>query len=403
MKTTDVTRFAFIALNGARKRTLLMLLAMATGVASVLVLTSLGEAARRYVIGEFASLGTNLVIVIPGRSETAGAGAVHMLVGETPRDLTLSDAIALQRGSAIGLIAPVNVGSASVSWRGLEREVPILGSTAEMLAIRHWEMGQGQFLPAGDIDRANPVCVLGGKVKTELFGHHSALGEWVRIGDRRFRVIGVMASEGHTIGVNVEDVVIIPVASAQQLFNTSTLFRILVESRSRDGVPQAIEQVTNIIRDRHQGEEDVTVITQDAVLATFDKILQTLTLSVAGIAAISLIVAGILIMNVMLVSVSQRTSEIGLLKALGTPGRQIIILFLTEAGLLSAMGALLGVVIGEIGSQLIGYFYPVLPVGAPWWAFVAAIGVALITGILFALLPARRAAQLDPVQALARR
>ena len=402
MKTSDVTRFAFIALNGARKRTLLMLLAMATGVASVLVLTSLGEAARRYVIGEFASLGTNLVIVIPGRSETAGGG-LNMLIGETPRDLTLHDAMALQRGSAVGLIAPVNVGSASVSWRGLEREVPILGSTAEMLPIRHWEMSQGQFLPTGDIDRANPVCVLGGKVKTELFGNNSALGEWVRIGDRRFRVIGVMASEGHTIGVNVEDVVIIPVASAQQLFNTSTLFRILVESKSRDGMPKTIEQVTNIIRERHQGEEDVTVITQDAVLATFDKILQTLTLSVAGIAAISLVVAGILIMNVMLVSVSQRTSEIGLLKALGTPDRLIVTLFLAEAGLLSAMGALVGVVIGEIGSQVIGYFYPVLPVGAPWWAFVAAIGVALITGLLFSLLPARRAAQLDPVEALARR
>ena len=402
MNTTDVTHFAFTALNGARKRTLLMLLAMATGVASVLILTSLGEAARRYVIGEFASLGTNLIIVMPGRSETAGGG-LNMLIGETPRDLTLNDAIALQRGSSIGLIAPVNVGSASVSWSGLEREVPVLGSTAEMLTIRHWEMGQGQFLPPGDIDRANPVCVLGGKLKTELFGNNSALGEWVRIGDRRFRVIGVMASEGHTIGVNVEDIVIIPVASAQQLFNTSSLFRILVESKSRDSVPQAINQVTRIIKDRHQGEEDVTVITQDAVLATFDKILQTLTLSVAGIAAISLVVAGILIMNVMLVSVSQRTSEIGLLKALGTPSRQIIILFLAEAGLLSTMGALLGVIIGETGSLLIGYFYPVLPVGAPWWAFVAAVGVALLTGMVFALLPAKRAAQLDPVMALARR
>jgi putative ABC transport system permease protein len=403
MKNVDVTRFAFTALAGARKRTFLMLLAMATGIASVLILTSLGEAARRYVIGEFASLGTNLIIVIPGRSETAGGGVVHMLVGETPRDLTLSDAMALQRGSAIQRIAPVNVGSASVSWQGLEREVPILGSSAEMLTVRHWEMAQGQFLPTGDIDRANPVCVLGGKVKTELFGNNSALGEWVRIGDRRFRVIGIMASEGHTIGVNVEDVVIIPVASAQQLFNTSSLFRILVEAKSREIVPQAIEQTTRIIRDRHQGEEDVTVITQDAVLATFDKILQTLTLSVAGIAAISLIVAGILIMNVMLISVSQRTSEIGLLKALGTPNRQIVFLFLAEAGLLSTAGAVLGVIMGEIGSQLIGYFYPVLPVGAPWWAFVAAIGVALITGLLFSILPARRAAQLDPVEALAHR
>jgi putative ABC transport system permease protein len=402
MNNTDVTRFAFTALNGARKRTLLMLLAMATGVASVLLLTSLGEAARRYVIGEFASLGTNLVIVLPGKSETSG-GAAQMMMGDTPRELTLNDAMALTRSSDVRRIAPLNVGSASVSWSGLEREVPILGTSSEMIAIRHWEMARGQFLPAGDIDRANPVCVLGTKLKNELFGIQSALGEWVRIGDRRFRVIGVMASEGQSIGVSVEDVVIIPVASAQQLFNTSSLFRIFIEAKSRDVVPNVIDQTIRIIRDRHQGEEDVTVITQDAVMATFDKILQTLTVSVAGIAAISLIVAGILIMNVMLISVSQRTSEIGLLKALGTPDRQIVILFLAEAGLLSTMGAALGIIIGETGSRLIGYFYPLLSMGAPWWAFVAAVGVALITGMLFSLLPARRAAQLDPVQALARR
>lgn len=402
MRNVDVTRFAFTALAGARKRTLLMLLAMATGIASVLILTSLGEAARRYVVGEFASLGTNLVIVIPGRSETAGAGT-SMLVAETPRDLTLGDAMALKRISAVRRIAPLNIGSASVSWKGLEREVPVFGTSAEMLPIRHWEIAQGKFLPPGDLDRANPVCVIGGKVKDELFGFHSALGEWVRIGDRRFRVIGVIASEGESIGISVEDTVLIPVASAQQLFNTSSLFRILIEAKTRDAIPNIIKQTTHIISDRHQGERDVTVITQDAVLATFDKILQTLTLSVAGIAAISLIVAGILIMNVMLISVSQRTSEIGLLKALGTPNRQIVFLFLTEAGLLSTAGAVLGVFMGEIGSQLIGYFYPVLPVGAPWWAFVAAIAVALITGLLFSILPARRAAQLDPVEALARR
>jgi putative ABC transport system permease protein len=402
MKISDITRFAFSALHGARTRTALMLLAMAIGVASVLVLTSLGEAARRYVVNQFASLGTNLVIVLPGRSETTGAGA-HMMVGDTPRDLTLQDALALQRGSAIRRIAPINVGSAPVSWSGLEREVPILGSSAAMLTIRHWEMGLGQFLPEGDLDRANPVCVLGGKVRKELFGSHSALGEWVRIGDRRFRVIGVMASEGHTIGVNVEDIVIVPVASAQQLFNTQSLFRILIEAKSREAMPRAIEQAKQILRDRHQGEEDVTIITQDAVLATFDKILQTLTVSVAGIAAISLVVAGILIMNVMLVAVSQRTSEIGLLKALGTSDRLIVTLFLAEAGLLSLLGALLGMIIGVAGSRFIGYLYPILTMGAPWWAFAAAIGVALGTGVLFATLPARRAAQLDPVEALARR
>jgi putative ABC transport system permease protein len=402
MKTLDATRFALDSLRGYRARTGLMLLAMAIGVAAVLVLTSLGEAARRYVLTEFASLGTNLIIVLPGRSETSGGNPAAMF-GDTTRDLTLGDMQALARSSRIRHVAPIAVGSAEVSHGGLAREVPILGSTASMLDIRHWDMAQGQFLPEGDVDRGSPVAVLGTKVKQELFGGERAVGEWVRIGDRRFRVIGILASEGRSIGVDVEEVVIIPVATAQQLFNTNTLFRILVEARDREMIPAVIAHVEQTIRERHQGEEDVTVITQDAVLATFDKILQALTFAVAGIAAISLAVAGILIMNVMLVAVSQRTTEIGLLKALGAPRRQIVGLFLMEAGLLSALGAGLGLVVGQLGSWLIGYFYPALPVGAPWWAFVAAIGVALGTGLLFSLLPARRAAQLDPVQALARR
>lgn len=402
MKTLDATRFALDSLRGYRARTGLMLLAMAIGVAAVLVLTSLGEAARRYVLTEFASLGTNLVIVLPGRSETSGGNPAAMF-GDTTRDLTLGDMQALARSSRIRHVAPIAVGSAEVSHGGLAREVPILGSTAAMLSIRHWDMAQGQFLPEGDVDRGSPVAVLGIKVKQELFAGERAVGEWVRIGDRRFRVIGVLASEGRSIGVDVEEVVIIPVATAQQLFNTNTLFRILVEARDREMIPAVISHVEQTIRERHQGEDDVTVITQDAVLATFDKILQALTFAVAGIAAISLAVAGILIMNVMLVAVSQRTTEIGLLKALGAPRRQIVGLFLMEAGLLSALGAGLGLVVGQLGSWLIGYFYPALPVGAPWWAFVAAIGVALGTGLLFSLLPARRAARLDPVQALARR
>ena len=401
MKTLDAAHFALDSLRGYRTRTGLMLLAMAIGVASVLVLTSLGEAARRYVLNEFASLGTNLVIVLPGRSESGG-GSLAMTPGTT-RDLTLGDMQALTRSSRIRYVAPIVFGSVNVSHGSLSRDVPILGSTATLLTIRHWEMEQGQFLPEGDVDRGSPVVVLGIKLKQELFGNSQAIGEWVRIGDRRFRVIGVLASEGRSIGVDVGDVAIVPAATALQLFNSNTLIRILVEARDREMLPAVVEYVQQTIRERHQGEEDVTVVTQDAVLATFDKILQALTLTVAGIAAISLAVAGILIMNVMLVAVSQRTTEIGLLKALGAPGRQIVGLFLMEAGLLSALGAGLGLLIGQLGSMAIGYFYPVMPMGAPWWAFAAAIGVALGTGLLFSLLPARRAARLDPVQALARR
>jgi len=279
----------------------------------------------------------------------------------------------------------------------------VIGSTSELLAIRHWKMAQGRFLPPGDPELAAPLCVIGSKVRKELFGPHPALGEIMSIGDRRCRIIGVMSSEGRSIGLDVEELVILPVASAQMLFNTNTLFRILVEAKSREAIPRVKTHILSTIRKRHQGEEDVTVITQDAVLATFDRIFRALTLTVAGVAGISLGVAGILTMNVMLITVSQRTAEIGLLKALGAHRRQILVLILTEAGVLSLFGALLGLAIGEIGNWIIGRIYPALPVGTPWWAVVAAMGVAIATGLTFSVLPARRAARLDPVQALSRK
>ncbi len=402
MRIRDIFSLTFGALNGYRFRTGLMLLAMAIGVASVVVLTSLGEGARRYIIDEFASLGTNLLIVLPGRSETSG-GMATMLMSDTTRDLTLDDARALQRSSHIRRLAPVNIGASPLSWREREREVPVFGSSSELIDIRHWKMAQGRFLPSLDLEQASPVCVIGAKLRTELFGNHNAIGEWVRLGDRRFRVIGILATEGRAVGIDVEEVIVIPVASAQALFNEPSLYRIIIEANDRDAIKRASEFVKKTIRDRHQGEEDITLVTQDAVLATFDKIFRSLTYTVAGIAAISLAVAGILIMNVMLVAVSQRTSEIGVLKALGASQRQIVTLFLSEAAMLSFTGACLGLLIGEGCSWLIGYFFPAITMGAPLWAVAAAVAVALITGLLFGAMPARRAARLDPVLALAHR
>ena len=398
----DVIRFSAGSLRGFPSRTVLMLVAMAIGVCAVVILTSLGEGARRYVTGEFASLGTNLIIVIPGRSETAGINPTTMM-GETPRDLTLDDARSLLRSYNVRRIAPINVGSAEVSWKGRSRDVVILGSSHELLGLRHWEIGQGRFLPQTDLDLATPVAVIGSKIRNELFGANRALGEWLRIGDRRFRVIGIMGSEGRSIGVDVQETVMIPVASAQQMFNTSSLFRILVEAKSRDAIEAVRAFVIDTLQQRHQGEKDVTVITQDAVLETFDRILGALTYAVGGIAAISLAVAGILIMNVMLVAVSQRTAEIGLLKALGASSGQILLLILTEAMMLSTLGAGAGLLLGQLGSLLVRQAFPVLPAYAPAWASAAALVVALVTGLLFSLVPARRAARLDPVLALSRR
>ncbi len=401
LRAADLSRYAAGALRGFRLRSALMVLAMAMGVTAVILLTALGEGARQYVVGQFASLGSHLLIVVPGRNETGGAG-VAMAMGATPRELTLNDALALTRHAAVRRVAPLVVGSALVAAGGLEREVPVLGSTAELLAVRHWTLAQGRFLPAGDPSLASPVCVIGAKVRRELFGARPALGQWLRVADRRCRVIGILAPEGRSIGVDVEELVIIPVASAQQLYDTGSLFRILIETRSREDMEAVKSFVRRILTERHQGEEDFTIVTQDAVLGAFDDIFRALTLSVAGIAAISLGVAGILVMNVMLIAVAQRTTEIGLLRAIGASGRMVSALFLAEAALLALTGAALGLMLGLTGSWALGRLAPALAGGTPAWALAGSVGIALATGLLFGWLPARRAARLDPILALAK-
>jgi len=402
MRAPDLLSFALGAARGNRTRTALSMLAMAIGVAAVVTLTALGDGARRYVMREFSAIGSNLVIVLPGRTETGGINP-GSFGGATPRDLTVDDARALLRAPAVRRAAPLTVGTSELSVNGRLRESMVVGSTAEFLEVRQFRMGQGQFLPAEDWSRGSPVMVLGAKLRADLFGNTNALGQFVRVGDRRFRVIGVLAATGSGLGMNTDELAVVPVSIALAMFNTNTLFRVLVEARSRDAIDAAKQQATAIIQARHEGEKDVTVITQDALLATFDRLIGTLTLAVAGIAAISLAVAGILVMNVMLVSVAQRRSEIGLLKALGASGATIRSAFLVEAALLSGLGALVGYALGLAGAAVIRALYPVFPAYPPDWAVLAGLGTAVATGLLFGVLPARRAAQLDPVTALARR
>lgn len=402
MRFGDRNRVALGALLRYPLRTAMMLLATAIGVAAVVILTGLGEAARLYVTEEFRSLGTNLLIVLPGRTETTGAGAA-MLGGASPRDLTLADARALERGAAVDRLAPVIVGEAPASAGSLERDVTVMGTTAEFRTIRNWSMAAGEFLPPGDMDRESAVCVVGSTIGRELFRGEQPVGRWLRVGDRRCRVVGVLAPQGISVMVDADQLVLVPVALAQSLFNSPALFRILVQARGRDAMPAARRFVTETLRLRHRGDEDFTIVTQDAVLKTFDGILGTLTRVLAGIAAVSLLVAGVLIMNVMLVAVSQRTEEVGLLKALGARRRQIVGLFLAEAVYLALMGALVGVAMGYATLFAIGRFYPEFTLSPPAWALAGAVVLAVACGVLFGILPARRASRLDPVAALARR
>jgi putative ABC transport system permease protein len=397
MNLRDTLTLSFATVASYRTRSLLIVLAMALGVAAVVVLTALGDGARRYVVGQFSSLGTNLVIVLPGRAETAG-GFPGAALGETPRDLTLDDARYVSQLPQVRRLAPLNVGVAELAAAGRLREVTVLGSNDQLLPIRHMKLAQGSFLARG-AERSAQI-VLGSVLAREFFPDGRAVGQRVRLGDSRFLVSGVLASQGESMGFNTDEIAIIPIDYAQELFNTESLFRILVEARSRNDIEAAKAAITHALKLRHDGEDDVTVITQDAVLATFDRILRALTLAVGGIAAISLAVAGILVMNVMLVAVAQRTSEIGLLKAIGAPAADIRRLFFAEALWLSLAGGALGFALGHAGSYFIRLAYPALPAFPPAWASVAGVATALLTGIVASLLPASRAARLDPVLAL---
>jgi len=398
MRAADTFSFSLKALTAYPTRTGLILLAMSIGVASVIILTSLGEGARQYVVGQFQMLGSHLLFVLPGRSETSGG--LPPLLGTSPRDLTIDDALALKRSHSVQYIAPVVVGAAPVSHASRNREVNVFGSSHELQKALELTLLNGQFLPDDNPRNAASICVLGEKLNQELFENKNSIGEWVRIGESRFRVIGILNKKGQSVGMDMSDAAIIPVASAQALFNVPSLFRIIVKAQSKDALNKAEQDVVNIIRQRHEGDNDITILRQDALIGTFDEILKTLTWSVAGIAAISLIVAGILIMNVMLVSVSQRKAEIGLLKALGTPTRQVMTLFLSEALLLSLAGGFLGLVLGLASTQMINYWIPDFPVQTPLWAITVALLVTIVTGLLFGSIPARQAAKLNPVLAL---
>ena len=400
MSANDLLRFAIKALLGHRLRSGLSLLGMGVGVAAVILLTALGEGARMYVSNQFANIGSNLLIIVPGKTETTGALPG---MGGVPNDLTLDDVEAIgRRLRQVRRMAPVAMATANVRRGELSRQVAIVGTTSDFLEVHNLSLGRGQFLPVGDLHRGAPLAVIGEKVAEELFPGQNPLGQVVRIDEWRMRVIGVLAPRGTQIGVDIDDIVLVPVATAMRIFNRSSLFRVLMEVRAFADLDATSNDVTALLAERH-GEEDVTILSQDLVVSTLEDTLGTLTLVLAAIASISLSVAGIGIMNVMLVSVSERTGEVGLLKALGVSRQQIVAAFLAEATLLSLTGGLLGVAFGWTGVLVVVGIYPELPTHPPSWAVGAALGVAMGVGMIFGVLPARRAARLDPISALARR
>ena len=392
----DVIAFAVGALRGHRLRTALSVAGVAVGIAAVVALTALGEGARGYVVREFMSLGSNLLIVLPGKVETTGG----VPFGGTTHDLTIDDFRELARRLPGAVrAAPIATGTETVRFGGRGRSVAVLGTTSELLEVRRLHIGSGRFLAPGDPDAGGSEVVLGVEVASELFGSLNPLGQVVRIGDWRYRVVGVLAPHGHSLGFDFDDVVLIPVGTAMRMFNRTSLFRILIEMESAEQLEEGERAILELMRDRHRAD-DVTVITQDAVVSTFSSILGVLTLALVAIASISLTVAGIGIMNVMLVAVAERRREIGLLKAVGAGTGQILAVFLTEAAVLAAVGGIVGLLGGTLAVQAFVRIYPSFPATTPAWAVAAALAVAVGVGVVFGTLPARRAARLDPVRAL---
>lgn len=400
MKALDVLGLSWNALRTQPRRSALTLLGVAVGVAAVVLLTALGEGALGYVSSQFQGLGSNLLVVVPGKVQTMGGMPG---IGNTTSDLTLADAQALRRAlPEASALAPMVAGTEAVAHGARSRDALVLGSTAEMAPLRSLEVAAGAFLPEGEWERGSAVVCLGAKLASELFPGESAPGSEVRIGEWRLRVIGVLRPRGMHFGANLDEAAFVPVTTAMRMFDRRSLFRLVIGLRSALDAPSVRTRIEALLAERH-GRADVTIITPDAILGSLAGILDVLTLALAGIAAVSLGVAGLGIMNVMLVTVAERRAEIGLWKAIGATRAQVLALFLCEAALLSLAGGVLGLAAGELAARGIGLVLPNFPARAPAWAVAAALGTALAVGLVFGALPARRAVRLDPVRALSGR
>jgi putative ABC transport system permease protein len=396
MLRVDYLAYTFGAIRARRARAILTALGIGMGVAAVVVLTSIGATLERYVLEQFTQFGTNIIGVQPGKSQTFGAsiGAINSL-----RPLTIDDALALQRVPYATSVVPFVQGNAEVEANGRVRRVLVNATGAEMARAFSFSLSIGSFLPHDDPLAPRAVAVLGSKMRTELFGDGNPLGTFVRVGGERYRVIGVMEPKGNMLGVDLDDSIYIPAARGLTLFNRQGLFEIDVLYAPGVAVEEVVGGIRRLMLARH-GREDFTLITQQEMLDTLGSILGVLTMAVGALGGISLLVGGVGIFTIMTIAVRERTSEIGLLSALGSRREQILTLFLGEAVLLAALGGVGGLLLGLGLVGLIALLMPALPVSVPVHFVFLAEGIAVAIGLVSGILPAVRASRLAPVDAL---
>jgi len=396
MHLIDFSRLIVSSIVDNRVRTLLTTIGIAIGIAAVVLLTSIGEGVNQFVVTQFTQFGTTIVQIQPGKTTTLGSsvGAIN-----TTRPLSIDDTIALSRLPHIEAAVGFVVGNAEVEGNQRQRRSTIYGTDADFPKAFSFNLATGNFLPPDDPHAPRATAVIGSKMRDELFGDKNPLGEFIRIGGNRYRVVGVMQSKGQMLGIDLDDTVYLPVARAMQLFNNASLMEIDLLYSESAPVEKVIASVKRLLAARH-GSDDVTITSQQQMMDVLDSILEVLTSAVAGLGTISLVVGGIGILTIMTITVRERTNEIGLFRALGATKNQVLILFLGEAVLLAGIGGLAGLIVGVGGAQLLHFAVPAMPVKTSILYVLLAEAGALIIGLLAGVLPARRAASMTPVDAL---
>lgn len=396
MQLRDFLHLTGSSLTAHRLRSFLTALGIAVGVAAVVLLTSIGEGVHKFVLAEFTQFGTNIVAINPGKATTGG---ISMGVFGTQRPLTIADAQALKRLPYARAVVAFVQGNAEVEAGNRSRRTTVYGAGSQMPEAFQMAVKSGRFLPDDDPTAPRAFAVLGSKLKQELFSGQNPLGQRITVGGHRFRIIGVMESKGNVLGFDLDDTIYIPAARALSLFNLNTLHEVDLLYDDNTSVESVVNGIKEILAARH-GKDDVTITTQQQMLEVLGSVLNVLTFAVAAIGGISLLVGAIGIVTIMTIAVNERISEIGLIRALGGRQSQVLVLFLGEAVVLSAIGGLAGLGLGIGIAQLLHLSLPDLPVHTSWDFVILAEVIAISIGLIAGVLPARRAARLDPVEAL---